>query len=1026
MKKSGMGFMRNRIALYFMLAALLVSCKDKSSMDLTPFVDPFIGTDATGNTFPGASMPFGMVQLSPDTYNDGCCSGYHYRDSVILGFSHTHLSGTGVADFGDILVMPFTGNGKGSNGDNLPGTGIRSGYQHANEAASPGYYKVLLDDFNIQAELTATKRAGMHRYTFPESDASHILFDLEHGIMNGDKPLQDCYIKVISSTEIEGLRHSQGWAPDQYVYFVAQFSEPFDRPVLILNGEVSEESREIKGKSVKAIFNYKTKDGKQILVKVALSAVSVEGARKNLESEVSGWDFDRLVNRAEDAWNRELNKIKVTGGTKDQQTIFYTALYHSLLTPNLYSDVDGQYRGMDHLIYHGEGFDYYTVFSLWDTYRAVHPLFNLIDPIRNQDFIKTMIKQYEQTGLLPVWELAGCENNCMIGYHAVPVIADAYLKGYRDFNIDKAFEAMLASGAQNTEGIDSYRKFQFLPKEFSTNSVSKVLEYSYDDWCIAQVAKSLGRMDEYREYIRRSQFYQNHYDTQTGLMRPRHADGRWLTPFDPFKVSLLDQGDYTEANAWHYSFYVPQDIPNLIRLSGGYQPFIQKLDSFFTIKTGVKHDISDFEGIFGQYAHGNEPSHHMPYLYNYAGAAWKTQEMVKRAINEFYTSKPDGLCGNDDCGQLSAWYVFSSMGFYPVCPGEDHYVIGSPVFDKVELTLPNGKSFIIKSQGAGVKNQYIQSATLNGSDYQNSFIRFTDIMNGGELAFRMGSEPNKEWGNAADQRPSSVPIEPENLIKPLGTERAFMPYIKANGTMFRGQTTIELGSLSEGAEIHYTVNGTEPRINSTLYTSPFEIYRTSRVRAKAFKNGITESETAARDFYKSSLDPQSPKLQVAYMAPPFERDYMGRTVDGQYSPNYKAGGKMALVDGKTGSPDFTDGRWQGFEGKDMEVIIDIGREMPVWRITASFLQSLSVWIFHPVETSFSISSNGKDYRMMGVIDNFPDRATINDGIKYFEVLVFGAPARYIKVRAKSMGLCPQWHHGAGGPAWLFADEVIIE
>ena len=1007
--------MIRRIILYFVVAVLFISCKNHSSNDLAALVDPFIGTDATGNTFPGASMPFGMVQLSPDTYNNGCCSGYHYKDSAIVGFSHTHLSGTGVADFGDILVMPAVGERRPA-----------SKYKHSSEDASPGYYSVYLEDYKIKAELTASKRAGLHRYTFPKSDKSSILFDLEHGIMSGDKPLDDCYIRIVSPNEIEGLRHSQGWASDQYVYFVARFSESFTNPTLILNGTTDADSKEIKGKSVKAILNYKTKQGKQILVKVALSAVSAEGARHNLDSEISGWDFEKIVNRAENAWNAELGKIKVTGGSGDQQKIFYTALYHSLLTPNLYSDADGQYRGMDHLVYNGEGHDYYTVFSLWDTYRAVHPLFNLIERDRNQDFIKTMIKQYEQTGLLPVWELAGCENNCMIGYHAVPVIADAILKGYKDFDVDKAYEAMLASGSQSTEGIDAYRKFQFLPKELSTNSVSKALEYSYDDWCIAQVAKTLGKTDDYKEYIRRSQYSLNQFDASSGLMRPRYSDGRWLTPFDPFKVSMLDQGDYTEANAWQYSFYVPQNIPELIRLSGGDKPFIQKLDTFFTVKSKNKISVSDFEGIFGQYAHGNEPSHHMPYLYNYAGAAWKTQEVVRKAMNEFYKATPDGLCGNDDCGQLSAWYVFSALGFYPVCPGQDQYVIGSPIFDKAEITLSNGKKFTIKAQSVSNRNQYIQSASLNGKEYPKSYLTFTDIAKGGEIALKMGSDPEKSWGLTTSNRPSALPIEPENLLKPLGTEKLFMPSINAGGTMFRGQTNVELACISQGAEIHYTTNGTEPRITSELYSKPFTIYRTSRIRAKAYKAGINESETAAADFYKSSIDPQSPRLKVTYMAPPFERDYLGRKTDGSYSPNFKAGGMMALVDGKTGSADYTDGKWQGFEGKDMEVVIDLGREVPVWRITASFLQSLSVWIFHPVEISFYISTDGEDYKMMSVTDNYPDRATINDGVKFFEVLIFGAQARYIKVNAKNIGLCPPWHQGSGGAAWLFCDEVIVE
>ena len=1013
------------------MVVLVAACKNQAGNDLTKLVDPFIGTDATGNTFPGPSMPFGMVQLSPDTYNDGCCSGYHWRDSVIRGFSHTHLNGTGVADFGDILVMPASwGTAKDSGprfrGDDNPTAGFISKYSHSSEKASPGYYSVQLEDFGIKAELTATNRVGVHRYTFPESAEGSILFDLAHGIMNGDKPLEDCYLKVVSSSEIEGLRHSQGWAPDQYVYFVARFSEPFTEPSLILNDKPSGNNQEIRGKSVKGIFRYNKGNRKPALVKVALSAVSAEGARLNLDKEMPGWDFDKTVRKAEEAWNGELSKIRVSGGTRDQQTIFYTALYHALLTPNLYSDVDGKYRGMDHLVYDNAGFNYYTVFSLWDTYRAVHPLFNLIDPARNQDFIKTMIRHYEQTGLLPVWELAGCENNCMIGYHAVPVIADAFLKGFRDFDTGKAFEAMLASGAQNTEGIDAYRKFQFLPKEQSTNSVSKVMEYAYDDWCIAQVAKAMGRMEEYREYTKRSQYYQNQYDAESGLMRPRHADGRWLTPFDPLKVSMLDQGDYTEANAWHYSFYVPQDIPSLIRLSGGDAAFIKKLDTFFSLKTENRNQVSDFEGIFGQYAHGNEPSHHMPYLYNYAGAAWKTQEIARRAVNEFYTAKPDGLCGNDDCGQLSAWYVFSALGFYPVCPGSDQYVIGSPIFDKAEISLPGGKKFTIRTQGAGQKSPYIQSASLNGQDYPKSYLRWEDITKGGEVAFKMGSEPAKGWGQAPGDRPFAEPVEPENQLKPLGTEELFMPWIKTSGRMFRGQMTVELGCLSENAEIHYTMNGTEPNINSTLYKDPFEIYKTSRIRAKAFRNGLLASQTASEDYYKSSLDPQSPKLRVEYLAPPFERDYLGRTVDGSYSEKFKASGKMALVDGRTGSPDFTDGRWQGFEGKDMEVVVDIGRVTPVWRITAGFLQSLPVWIFHPVEISFYISTDGKEYRMMGVIDNFPDRASLKDGVRYFESLIYGAPARFVRVRAKSIGVCPPWHHGAGGPAWLFADEVIVE
>lgn len=991
------------LSLIFVLAT---SCNHQASTDILSHVDPMIGTAGTGNTYPGASMPFGMVQLSPDTYCDGCCSGYHYSHDRILGFSHTHLSGTGCADFGDILFLPFTGS-TGAQG---------SKFSHENEKATAGYYSVILDDYQVNAELTVTNRVGFHRYTYPRNQQAKILVDLEHDIAGeGDQPKEDCYLKVISSTEIEGLRHSRGWAPDQYVYFVARFSEPFE-----------EKPEEIRGKSVKKVLSFNLKSTDQVLVKVALSAVSPAGARKNMEKELPGWDFEGTVKDAKVAWNKELGKIRVEGGTQEETTIFYTALYHALLTPNLYSDADGQYRGMDHQVHPGEGFNYYSVFSLWDTYRAVHPLFNLIEPGRNTDFIRTLLKQYDQSGLLPVWELAGCENNCMIGYHAVPVIADAWLKGNRSFDVNKLLEAMTASGTQSTEGIASYRKYQFIPRDHSTNSVSKVLEYAYDDWCIAQVAKSAGNDSIYKDYILRSQFYRNQFDPGTGLMRPRYADGRWLTPFNPFKVSLLDQGDYTEANAWHYSFYVPHDVAGLISLYGTDDAFIQKLDSFFTVQSVEKHTISDFEGIFGQYAHGNEPSHHMPYLYSYAGAPWKTQEIVSRAMTEFYTTKPDGLCGNDDCGQLSAWYVFSAMGFYPVCPGSDQYVIGSPVFDKVTIRLENGKEFVIKEKGERSKEKVIVSATLNGEDYPYSYIRHSDIIKGGEISFTIGSSRQKSWGEAPEYRPASTPIEPENRLRTLGSNRLFMPYIKYASTSFRSSMTIEMSCLSEGATIHYTQNGTEPKITSPVYDKPFKIDRTSRIRARAFKEGYEESEIASADLYDSSIKPESPVTRVTYLAPPFERDYLGLPTDGMYSPKYTAGGAKGLVDGITGSSDYADGRWQGFEGKDMEVVIDLGRTMPVWRITAGYLQSLAVWIFHPVQVSFSISTDGKDFRMMEVIDNYPDRSTMTDGVRYFSSLIYGNPARYVKVKAQSIGLCPVWHHGAGSKAWLFADEVIVE
>ncbi len=884
----------------------------------------------------------------------------------------------------------------------------------------------MLDDYDVKVELAATARVGFHKYTYPKSDDSHIILDLEHDITSGEEPKEDCFIRVVSDTEIEGLRHSRGWASDQYVYFVAQFSEPFTEALLYNDDELQGDAKEVTGKVVKAAFKYATEKDQSIMVKVGISAVSMDGARKNLRAELDHWDFKGVVEQTKEAWNKELNVLQIEGGSEDQRTKFYTALYHALLTPNLYMDVDGQYRGLDHEVHASEGFNYYSVFSLWDTYRALHPLINLISPERNEDFIKTMIKQYEHTGLLPVWELSGCENNCMIGYHSVPVIVDTYMKGYRDFDVDKAFEAMLAAGAQNSEGIQPYREYEFIPRDKSANSVSKVLEYAYDDWTIAQFARALGNEEVYKEYIKRSQYFKNMFDPSTGLMRPRYDDGTWSSPFNPLQITMLDGGDYTEANAWQYSFYVPHAVNAHIDLLGGDENYIAKLDTFFTLETNNEDAPSDFVGLFGQYAHGNEPGHHMPYLYNYAGVPWKGQELVRKTMQELYTTAPDGLCGNDDCGQLSAWYLFSAMGFYPVCPGQDMYVMGSPIFDKVTLNLPNGKQFVINSTNAGSDNMYVQSVTRNGEPYPYSYITHTDIMKGGEITFDMGAEPNKEWAAAKEHRPFSLEIEPENLLKPLGSAKVFNPFISTDQRMFYDDITFELDCISEEVDIYYTLDGSDPDQNSTKYSGPVTLNATTTVKAKAFKEGFDPSGIATHDFMKANVkfDGQYPK--VTYLAPANGMDAAGGDADGKYAGNYTGGGDHGLVDGKLGTFLYNDGQWQGFSGKDMEAVIDLGKSMPVNRVTAGFLQSIGVWIFHPAEVEFLISENGEDFQSLGSVENEISIDTAVDGIKYLSKPANGQQARWIKVHAKNIGLCPSWHHGAGGKAWVFADEIIVE
>src|SRR5215216_4843108 len=666
--------MRNLILLLFLLPTPAFA-----QQDLTRYVNPFVGTGGHGHTFPGAIVPYGMVQLSPDTRLTGWdgCSGYHYSDSKIYGFSHTHLSGTGISDYGDILLTPAVGKSFGS-----------SHFEHRNERATPGYYSVKLDD-NILVELTATARVGMHRYTFPSTDDANVLLDLAHR----DKVIDFDY-RITGTNTLVGWRRSQAWAKDQIVYFALEFSQPFTEYSSI--------------GTLKLSFRFDTRSGAQVLAKVGISSVDIDGALKNLRTEVNHWDFDKVRSDAAAAWNSELNKIQVTGGTDAQLTNFYTALYHAMTAPNLFMDVDGRYRGRDFKTHVAGDFSNYTVFSLWDTFRAAHPLYAIIDQKRTRDFIKTFLAQYEQGGRLPVWELAANETDTMIGYHAVSVIADAVAKGIDGFNLEKAFIAMKHSAEfREHRGLGAYIDQGFIATEDERESVSKVLEYAYDDWCIAQVARMLGKKEDYERYSARAQSYKNVFDRAIGFMRPRN-NGGWAEPFDPREVTFA----FTEANSWQYTFFAPHDISGLVALMGGREQFSRKLDQLFTVDSRTTgREQADITGLIGQYAHGNEPSHHMAYLYNYAGQPWKTQSRVRQIMDEFYKPTPDGLIGNEDCGQMSAWYVLSAAGFYPVTPGSQTYVIGSPLFPEVRFNLENGKSFVIRSINASDRNVYIQSAT---------------------------------------------------------------------------------------------------------------------------------------------------------------------------------------------------------------------------------------------------------------------------------------------------------------------------
>jgi predicted alpha-1,2-mannosidase len=725
------------------------------------YVNPFIGTAEHGHVYPGATVPFGMVQLSPDTRDgtwDGS-SGYHYSDGSILGFSHNHLTGTGCPDLGNILLMPTVGALKLTPGAH-PGEGYRARFSHDDEISRPGYYSVNLPDYRVKVELTATARAGLHRYTFPATTEGHVVVDLQHGIGN---KVMEAQLTIEDDRTASGFRRSDGWGGGKVYYFVMEFSRPFDSAG-VAQADKDAAGKQTTGKETKGHFDFKTKAGEQILVRVGLSTVSVEGARKNLGAEIPGWNFDAVVKAASKQWEQALNVFEVETPDSNLKQTFYTSLYHALLAPTLLSDVDGQFRGPDGNVHQATGYDYYTELSLWDTFRAENPLLTLVQPQRVNDFVKTALAHYKIFGqhTLPVWPEGGKETWCMIGNHAIPVVVEAYVKGFRDWDAKEALDDMIASTDKNREQLDAYRDKGFIPTGKGVQSVSKVLEYAYDDSCIARLAKTLGKDDVAAKYAKRSQNWENVFDPSTGFMRGRNADGSWVTPFEEKEMNSINFNEYTEANAWQYNFFVLHNVPGLIGKLGGDEKFVARLDEMFDTKEKIPNlaMIPDVTGVIGMYAHGNEPCHHIAYLYNYAGQPWKTQTRVRQIADMLYTNTPGGICGNDDCGQTSAWYVFSALGFYPVDPATGIYVLGSPLLDKVTLKLNSkftkGRSFTVVAKNNSAKNPYIQSTTLNGKAINRSWISHDDIIAGGTLVLTMGPTPNKNFASAPAGRPPGI------------------------------------------------------------------------------------------------------------------------------------------------------------------------------------------------------------------------------------------------------------------------------
>ena len=956
----------------------------QTKKDFTAYVNPFIGTGGHGHTYPGPAMPFGMIQPGPDTRLDGWdgCSGYHYSDSIIYGFSQTHLSGTGIEDYCDFLFMPTTGKPQFLNKE------YASAFQKKNEKASPGYYTTFLDKYKIKAEITTTKRAGLYKFTFPKTNEANIIIDLKHR----DKVLES-WVEIVNDREIKGYRKSSAWAKGQELYFHVRYNKPFKSYGIAVDDVLQAGIKKAKGKNIKLYIQFETTEQQSILAQVAISAVNDAGALKNLNSEKDGFNFSRTLAKAKLAWNKELAKIDAESNNKKKLTTFYTALYHSLLNPNLYMDVDSKYRGLDNKIHTAKDFEYYTVFSLWDTYRTENPLLALIDKKRTSDFIKTFLAMHQQGGLLPIWPLANEETFCMIGNHAIPVITDAYAKGIRGFDTKLALEAMKHAVNRKQFGIDIYTKFGVVMADVEHESASKTVEYAYDDWCVAQFAKMIGAEADYQTYITRAQYWKNVYDPSTHHIRARN-NGGWWKPFNPTEVN----NNYTEGNSWHYSFSTQQDVNGHIDLMGGDKIYQAKLDELFTTKLGLTgRDQSDITGLIGQYAHGNEPSHHMAYLFNYTSHPEKTQFYINKIMNEQYHDQPDGLSGNEDCGQMSAWLVMSAMGIYPVSPGNNVYNIGTPWFKKMTVSLENGKKIVINAPTKTEANYFINGISLNGKPHQKLFINYEDLANGGILNFDLSATPDLKYLNSLQKPVMKIT---ENLIVPN-------PIIDGPQETFKGKVLVNITSALSGTTIYYTLNGEEPNENSKKYTREFEVHEGLTIKAIAFKQGFKTSFVSTAVYQK---------ITTNYTV----------KINSEINKSFTGGGNDALIDGIRGSMNWRVGnRWQGVWGKDFEAVLDLGKIKQVNSVSIGALQDTQAWIVFPPETEFYTAGEDMNFRLIATIKAPTEAKDYTLQIRELGTKI-NADCRYIKIIAKNYGVLPAWHEGAGGLAHTFFDEITVK
>lgn len=980
----------------------ITNSKEKSQkyIDLTKKVNVFIGTGAHGHTHPAATAPFGMIQLGPDTRFNGWdgCSGYHYSDSIIYGFSHTHLSGTGVEDLCDLLIVLQQGKIK-TKALYEDKNGFGQKFSHSEEKAEPGYYQVKLKNDNIDVRLSSSERAGIHEYTFNNPKGKkYILIDLNHR----DK-LLDVELKIEQNSKkiISGKRVSTAWAKNQHFYFYLELETEFIKSKLIGNSKLLLEFPE---------------NTKQLRLKVGISAVDVDGAKKNLFEEIQGFDLDLVKNKTKNQWNKELNKIQFFSKDETVETNFYTAIYHSYLTPTLFSDVDGKYRGNDNKTYQNLKNKRYTIFSLWDTYRSAHPLYTLTQTKRTKDFIQTFLDIYDETRELPVWELWGNETDCMIGYHATSVITDAYVKGITNFDTKKALNAMLASSSKNELGKNHFKNYGFISSSHEPESVSKTLEYAYDDWTIAEFANKIDEQKIAKEYYNRSMNFINIFDPQTKFMRPKNG-GIWLNPFIPSEVNF----NFTEANSYQYSLAMPQNIPAMRNILGGKDSLESWLDRLFSSSSELAgRQQSDITGLIGQYAHGNEPSHHMSYLYNYTNAPHKTQEKVNQILSELYQPTPEGLSGNEDCGQMSAWYVLSALGIYPISPGNPYYTFGRPLLESANIHLENGKNIILRTVNNSSENKYIQKIEWKGENYTKLYISHNELIKGGELIFTMG--------NKANLKLNSFEREINELDK-IDSSFIPVPYFTASKNTFVDTISteikiIDLGNSSD-FQIRYTTDGSEPNFTSSLYSKKLFFDKTTTLKAKAFR--VLKNKTKEDDTFDSGLEIPigDEKLSVSST---FYKLTNGISIQlkTKYNNQYTGGGDLALIDGIYGSEDFRSGAWQGYEAINAEGKIEFEQNKNINSISISCLQDIKSWIFMPTELQIQVSYDGINYEKAKILKmnyQFTEFGTFKEK---FKLNLNAKNIKAVKYSIVNRKTCPKGHLGEGEKSWIFIDEISVE